>query len=71
MSRYILQNRQNDAGLTAYELTELTLDETLKLENGTLGVNTANEAQQDNTRPITSAAVYAQLGGIEALLAAL
>lgn len=43
-------------------------DETLKLENGILSVNTTNEMEQDNTLPITSAGVYATVGNIEALL---
>lgn len=44
-------------------------DATLKLENGILSVNTADKPEQDNTLPITSAAVHEQLGNIEALLA--
>jgi hypothetical protein len=43
-------------------------DSTLKLENGILSVNTANQMEQDNTLPITSAAVYNTVGNIEALL---
>ena len=43
-------------------------DNTLKLENGILSVNTTNEMEQDNTLPITSAGVYATVGNIEALL---
>lgn len=43
-------------------------DDTLKLENGILSVNTTNDMEQDNTRPITSAGVYATVGNIEALL---
>lgn len=43
-------------------------DETLKLENGILSVNTTNDMEQDNTLPITSAGVYATVGNIEALL---
>lgn len=44
-------------------------DETLCFdEDGVLGVNTTNEAEEDNTRPITSAGVYAAVGNIEALL---
>ena len=42
--------------------------ETLLLENGVLRVNTADIAEEDNTRPITSAAVATQVGNIEALL---
>lgn len=43
-------------------------DDTLKLENGVLSVNTTDVMEQDNTRPITSAGVYATVGNIEALL---
>lgn len=43
----------------------------LKLENGVLSVDTASEVQQDNTKPVTSAAVYTQLGNVEALLASI
>lgn len=45
------------------------IGETLKLEDGVLNVNTAEAVEEDNTRPVTSAAVYMQLGNIEALLA--
>lgn len=41
----------------------------LKLEGGVLSVDTADAVEQDNTRPVTSAAVYTQLGNVEALLA--
>lgn len=40
----------------------------LKLEGRTLSVDTATEVEQDNTKPITSAAVYTTVGNIEALL---
>lgn len=43
-------------------------DNTLKLENGILSVNTTDQMEQDNTLPITSAGVYATVGNIEALL---
>lgn len=43
-------------------------DETLSLVNGVLSVNTANEAEDDNTLPITSAAVSASIGNINRLL---
>lgn len=45
-----------------------TLDETLRLKDGVLGVNTSNAPEQDNTLPITSAAVAATVGNIEAIL---
>lgn len=41
----------------------------LKVENGKLSVDTATAVEQDNTKPITSAAVYEEVGNINALLA--
>lgn len=43
----------------------------LKLENNVLSVDTANVVEEDNTKPVTSAAVYTEIGNIEALLAIL
>lgn len=40
----------------------------LKLEGSTLSVNTAGTVEQDNTLPITAAAVYTTVGNIEILL---
>ena len=40
-------------------------------EDGVLSVITTDTAQQDNTKPITSAGVYTLAGNIEVLLAAL
>ena len=41
----------------------------LKIDSeGRLSVDTADNAEEDNTRPITSAAVYTTLGNIDALL---
>jgi hypothetical protein len=48
---------------------EFEVDEnTMSYQNGVLSVNTADRAEADNTRPITSAAVYAEVGNIEILL---
>jgi hypothetical protein len=41
---------------------------TLILEDGVMRVNTTNEVEQDNTQPITSAAVYTTVGNISAIL---
>ena len=41
----------------------------LKLEGNTLSVDTAPEVEEDNTKPVTSGAVYVQLGNVEILLA--
>lgn len=43
-------------------------DETLALVDGILSVNTADEVEPDNTLPVTSAAVYTEVGNINALL---
>lgn len=43
----------------------------LKLDGKVLSVDTAEAVEQDNTKPVTSAAVFMQIGNIEALLAAL
>lgn len=48
--------------------TTFRTDDTLKLENGVLSVNTANSVDQDNSLPVTSAAVFATVGNIETLL---
>lgn len=49
---------------------QFTTDETLSLsEDKVLSVNRADEVEQDNTLPITSAAVYETVGNINALLA--
>lgn len=45
------------------------MDETLSLENGVLSVNRAEAVEKDNTLPITAAAVYTEVGNINALLA--
>ena len=44
-------------------------DDTLTLKGGVLRVNTADKVEEDNTLPVTSAAVYTEVGNINALLA--
>lgn len=46
-----------------------TIGDGLKLEGNRLSVDTATSAEEDNTKPITSAAVRAEIGNINALLA--
>lgn len=41
----------------------------LDAETNTLSVDTADTVEKDNTKPVTSAAVYAEVGNINALLA--
>ena len=55
--------RAEEAGGISFEV-----DETLTLANGILSVNTADDVEKDNTLPVTSAAVYAEVGNINALL---
>lgn len=40
-------------------------------KTNTLSVDTADAVEQDNTKPITSAAVYTEIGNIEVMLAAI
>lgn len=40
----------------------------LKLEGRRLSVDTATTVDEDNTKPITSAAVFTEIGNINALL---
>ena len=52
-------------GAPAYKIGDgLKLD----TETNTLSVDTANAVEQDNTRPVTSAAVFTTVGNIEVLL---
>lgn len=48
--------------------TAFRTDETLSYNSGVLSVNTAKTMEKDNTLPITSAAVYTEVGNINALL---
>lgn len=47
------------------------LGNTLKVINNALEVNTSNSVEQDNTLPITSAAVFTEVGNINVLLSAI
>lgn len=48
---------------------KIPINETLKVtEDGKLAVNTTDEVSQDNTQPVTSGAVYKQVGDINSLL---
>lgn len=51
------------------EGTTFETDETLTLADGILSVNTADVVEEDNTLPVTSAAVNTTVGNINALLA--
>lgn len=41
----------------------------LRLDDNVLSVDVVDDAEEDNTKPITSAAVYAEIGNINSLLA--
>ena len=46
-----------------------TIGDNLKVVGGALTVDTADAVEEDNTKPVTSAAVFVEVGNIEALLA--
>ena len=43
----------------------------LRLDGNVLSADTAQVVEEDNTKPVTSGAVYTEIGNIEVLLAAL
>ena len=64
--------RSGSTPATVEKLGLVRIGENLKItKDGILSVDTANAVEQDNTKPITSAAVHATIGNIETLLAAL
>lgn len=63
-----ITDKQGTKEAEIYDGSSFKPDETLSLKNGILSVNTADSAQQDNTLPITSAAVSKTVGNIEILL---
>lgn len=74
------QNAADQAAEEAYQkildlwgdivIEQLPVTDNLRYtEDGKLDVNTAPSVEQDNTRPVTSAAVYTEVGNIAALLA--
>lgn len=60
-------NHMEDAISQLSKEAHIETDDTLKLENGVLRVNTTNEVG-DKTLPITAAAVHVTVGNIEVLL---
>lgn len=64
MSSYTLQPA------TDHSLGGIIVGEDLQITpEGILSIHKATEVEEDNTRPITAAAVYAEVGNINALLA--
>lgn len=59
-----LEENPIDSGVNFTTDTTLTLDP----DTGVLSVNTTDTVEEDNTLPITSAAVYSTVGNIEILL---
>ena len=48
--------------------TSLLAGDNITIRNNYISVTTTDKVEQDNTKPITSAAVYAELGNIATLL---
>ena len=67
-NEYILQ--QSSSGGGGGDGCNYNIGSGLKFDQSTntVSVDTATEIEQDNTRPVTSAAVYETLGNIEILL---
>ena len=68
------KNDEQDRRLTVVEQNggegvRFETDNTLTLKDGILSVNTTDVVEEDNTLPVTSAAVYVEVGNINALLA--
>lgn len=66
-----LLNNIADGGkpATTERLGVVQIGENLKItEEGVLSVDTATQVEQDNTKPITSAAVHTEIGNIDVLL---
>lgn len=65
-----LADLEGFAPATAEKLGVIMVGDGLTIDDdGKLSVDTADAAEKDNTKPITSAAVYTQVGNINALLA--
>lgn len=63
-------NRTSLKPATSDTLGGIMVGNGLKItDTGLLSVDTADQVEQDNTKPITSAAVYTEVGNINALLA--
>ncbi len=70
-SRYIdtgicAKGEKGDGG--SGDITQIKTDNTLTVKDGVLGVNTADVVEEDNTLPVTSAAVHIVVGNIGAIL---
>lgn len=71
--RYALdaQTAAEDAAASASAAGDFEVGNGLKKENGVLSVDMAAEVSADNTLPISSGLVYAEIGNIEVLLSAI
>lgn len=66
-------NDNDIAAIVSKMANTLNFDDTLNFDRktNTLSVNTAKNVEQDNTKPVTSAAVYTVVGNINAILESL
>ena len=73
-----VNNQSNTQGLgleNSHDITVVSVDgveykagENILIENNTISVQTTNKIEENNTKPITSAAVYTEVGNISVLL---
>jgi hypothetical protein len=64
---YVVKSNSTQEGI-AVKITTATSDETIRIKNGILSVNTAKSVEENNDLPITSAAVHTIVGNIEGLM---
>lgn len=65
----LIQKEINNSGGSGGGTTNLKAGENINItDDGVISVVTTDEVEQDNTKPITSAAVYTEVGNIGVLL---
>ena len=64
-----IKNSGGSSGGSSGSTTNLKAGENINItDDGYISVVTTNEVEEDNTKPITSAAVYTEVGNINVLL---
>lgn len=63
-----LNIQAKDVYATQTQAGVIKVGDNLDINDGVISVQTTNNAEEDNTKPMTSAGVYTQLGNINVLL---
>ena len=64
----LIQKKIKESAGTGGSAINLEPGENIKIEDNVISVVTTDEVEADNTKPITSAAVYTEVGNINILL---